>query len=166
MKVASLSFSILSLFVGTSVFAAQTEILSCSTKIEFPGVPALETLMQIIDKDGQLVSLVTQAGITREDKADFSEHKIRAALTGEADLSNSTLNQGEKLIAHALTLQSDPVLAGLGKLSFDLTAIRSAKVYVVGDSDNMGLSAIVVASDASGKKLGTFLGGFLVSECK
>ncbi|MBC7397744.1 MAG: hypothetical protein H7333_09905 [Bdellovibrionales bacterium] len=49
---------------------------------------------------------------------------------------------------------------------FDLTAIRSAQVFLMGEQTNMGQGAVVAGFDENGKELGAFLGGMIVSACQ
>ena len=63
-------------------------------------------------------------------------------------------------------LSEDPEFKGVYKTGIDLKKVRSAKVYTIGDADEMVSTAIVETKDANGKLLGSFVGGFLVFPCK
>lgn len=109
-------------------------------------------------KDGQIV----EQGTT---KAEIKSEKIRAGLKG--DLSDiQGLNKGELLITHAMLLTQDPDMGGIFTVDMDLSKVRSAKIYVLGDQAEMGMTAIVEARDEKGQDMGSFLGGFLVGSCK
>jgi hypothetical protein len=88
------------------------------------------------------------------------------------DANEDRMNDAEKLISHAMSLTSNLTFGKHFNVGFDLKQVRFAKVYVVGEpaqtgpSSIMGSTAIVEAEDESGKTLGSFVGGYLVSRCK
>jgi hypothetical protein len=103
-----------------------------------------------------------------DDTADFSQEKIRPNLDRVTDenIDELNLNLGERLIVHAMLLTSDPAMSDLFNAGMDLKAVRSVKIYTIGAPAQFGIAAIVEAQDESGKDLGSFLGGFIVSPCK
>lgn len=146
-------------------------IRTCSTLLEMPGQPAVPTLVEIFAGPtgrSALVARVTQEVNGRsssyEDVAQISRHGIRPGLSSRS--TTETLNLGEALIVHAMTLTEDPVYNGAFNAGFDLKAARAAVVYQVGELTNMGATAIIEAYDAGKKPLGSFFGGFLVSPCR
>lgn len=125
--------------------------------------------MQIVQKSGSeiyaKVSQITNGtAASYNDTAVISDEKIREGLTSESDLED--MNYAEALIVHAMMLSEDPIFEGAYSAGFDLKNVRSAKLYTIGETTNMGSSTIVEARNSSGKVLGSFLGGFLVSPCK
>ena len=107
---------------------------------------------------------ITQEGGTLTETVDVLENTVRAGININSELEK--LNPVERVIAHAMILTEDPILAGTQGAGLDLKLIRSAKVYTIGATDGMGVFAIVEARNKSGKTLGSFVGGFLVSPCK
>ncbi len=174
MKCALLSINLLSILLGSNLFATEVEVLNCNTKIEISGSGTHETKLKIINKDGKPVAKISQGGMTYESLVETSDNSIRVGLSAETIFDDQTLNIGERLIVHALMVQAIPELSKMSKLSFDLKAVRSAKVYVVrrnpdpNDPENeedIGMTAVIVAKDEAGHDLGSFLGGLLVTQC-
>ncbi|MGE3610924.1 MAG: hypothetical protein AB7I27_15140 [Bacteriovoracaceae bacterium] len=162
--------SLLALIVTfTSTVYADTLIKSCKTTTTMPEGPTVETQIDILSKNGKIYATVNQNGSAYTEKiVNISEYSIRDGLAPEMIESEEMgkLNLGESLIVHAMTLESDPILEGQMSSGIDLNKVKSVKVYVVGKTSNMGLTAIVEAKDASQKLLGSFFGGFLLSPCK
>lgn len=168
-------FGIYSLLLLTSLstFAAdQNPVKTCVTTLTMPGSPLLiETQIDVFKNADIFTATVTQKSSENgqtssyEDTAEVVEEKVQAGLS--ADLEDTdNLNLAEKLIVHALVLTEDPIMENAYSAGFDLRKVRSAKVFTIGKPTNMGLTAIVEAKDESGKDLGSFFGGFLVSPCK
>ena len=86
-------------------------------------------------------------------------------MVGEVS-EDETLNLSEQLIVHAVLRSEDPEFKGVYKTRIDIKKVRSAKVYTIGDADEMVSTAIVETRDANGKLLGSFVGGFLVFPCE
>lgn len=173
MKLLNHTKSALVLFAGIQmalpVMAKTTLIKQCVTDLKnLDNGSVVTSDLQIVDKDGVISSIVkqTQQGYTSsyEDIAIISSDVVREGLTTESD--PDTLNPAERLIVHAMTLTEDPVFGGEYSSGIDLTQVRSATLFQVGQSGNMGSSTIVEAKDKNGAILGSFLGGFLVAPCK
>jgi hypothetical protein len=69
-------------------------------------------------------------------------------------------------VAHALSLTTDPTFEGKFSAGLDLTQVRRAQVYAIGEESMFGTAAIVEAYDAANRPLGSFFGGFLVGACR
>jgi hypothetical protein len=63
-------------------------------------------------------------------------------------------------------LLHDPEIGKYFSVGLDLTAIRHAVTYQVGDFTHMGGTVIIEAKDKNGKDLGSFVTGFLPFACK
>lgn len=155
------------LLVSFSALAAP--IKTCSTKVpkmeESGSVPMK---FEISAQGSRLQAKITQNmgehSVVTLESVKVLDLKVRSGLDVNSDPEK--LNQAENLIVHAMTLESDPVFAGKFKTGVNLQAVRSARVFIVGEETNMGSTSIVEAKDSKGKVLGSFLGGFLVSPCK
>lgn len=161
-------FSVVAATFAASALAANP-IKTCSTDLAFPDRKTVPTKFEIFADQGSFKARVTQTteGQTGvyEDTVEISQNTIRGGLTAKS----SSENIGEALVVHALSLTEDPIFEGFFKVGFDLKAARTATVYEIGKSngkDNIGLSAIVEARDQNGKALGSFFGGYLVSDCQ
>ena len=170
MRSASVVFALIT-FITMNAFAAdKTLVKSCSSDIGLPGEASVPTVVEIYKTGTKFVGITkqqtNQGPVTNSDEATITEHSIRAGL--EADIENfpEDLNMGEMLVTHALALTTDPIFEGQISAGLDLTKVRSAKVYLIGEMTKFGGMAIVEASDESGSALGSFLGGFIVSPCK
>jgi hypothetical protein len=152
----------------------QTVVKSCETVLEMPGENLkVLTKVDIIEEAGSLSATVTQTSngqsSSYSDQVAITEEKVRAGITGlelSSDGSIEDLNLAEKLISHAISLTETPEMGGVMSAGFDLRAVRSAKVYAIGEATGMGVAAIVEAKNAKGEALGSFFGGFLVTPCK
>ncbi len=175
----ALSIVVVSLFLAMSwgvqaMAAVSAPMKTCSTVMKsLDGLRTIAMTMEVFSQEGTLHAKVSQTFngemSSYEDVASFSEHSIRAGLASvvaNEDFDTDELNLGERLIAHAILLSSDPNVGEFFSAGLDLNAVRSAKVYVIGEPASMGMAAIVEAHDESGKTLGTFLGGFVVRPCK
>ncbi|MGZ3770991.1 MAG: hypothetical protein ACXVCP_15500 [Bdellovibrio sp.] len=172
--------SLISLFLVLTSFSAFAQgqgkklIKTCSTVLVMPGNPdEIETKIEIFKKGDSFTATVTQKiegqQESYEDVAEVAEHQIQEGLKKDNDESGQNidgLNLGESLIVQAMTLTQDPSMEGKFNAGFDLKKVSSAKVYTVGKPTHMGLTAIVEAKDKSGKALGSFFGGFVVTPCK
>lgn len=150
-------------------FADDVVIKSCSVSMpiltdgKFANVK-----MEVLSKaDGGVYSRVQYdmdgKQLIREETAEVSEETVREGLTVE--MFEEELNRAERLIVHAMGMAQESDLAALFSPGFDLKPVRSARIFVVGETTNMGSTTIVEAKDRDGKVLGSFLGGFLVSPC-
>lgn len=120
--------------------------------------------IEIFKLQNKLSANITQEGGTLTETVDLIENTVRAGITINSELEK--LNPVERVIAHAMILTEDPILAGTQNAGLDLKLIRSAKVYTIGATDGMGVFAVVEAKNKAGKMMGSFVGGFLVSPCK
>ncbi len=166
MKVTLMNFAFLFVFAAPAMSA--DVVKTCSTEFGLPGQTQVKSRIQIV-REGDVVSANIVQQIEGEkvsfvEPAEISEHLVREGLNAESKVDE--LNLAEKLVTHGIILGQNPELAESSKAGFDLTKVRSAKVYVVGKPVRMGMSAIIEAKDESGKDLGSFFGGFLVSPCK
>lgn len=164
----SLAIAIATFTFAAHSFAAETVVKECSTTINSPeGGAPLQLNVKIMSKEDKTVyaKIVENDGkntSTYDDTAEISEGSVRENLNVDGD----DLNDAERLIAHALNVSKDPVLKKLFSTGIDLTKVRSAKMYLVGERTKFGSATIVEAKDANGKDLGSFLGGFLIGACK
>ncbi len=156
------------ILLSLSFAAVSAPVKTCNTTLSMPGETPVPTKMEIFDVGGTLKATVTQTvdGQTNsyDDKATIGDYPVREGLTEETDVED--LNPAESLVVHAMTLENDPVFEGKIRSGVALKKVRAAKVYTVGETTNMGGTAIVEARDSRGKALGSYLGGFLVSPCK
>ncbi len=163
-----------SLLLATTLTASANEkelLKSCSTVLVMPStINGMPTKIDVYKTNNSLMATVTQdvdgEQISYDDEAQVEELPVKAGLTSDPDQEVEGLNLAEKLIAHALMVTEDPITEGVLSAGLDLRKVRSAKIYTIGESTHMGLSAIVEAKDESGKDLGSFFGGFLVTPCK
>jgi len=96
--------------------------------------------------------------------ASISEMEVRQNFVN--DSNRSELNRAERLVRHAMVLTSEPMMKGAYSAGIDLSAVRKARLYTVGDANKMGSTTIVEAYDQKDLLLGSFLGGFFLSPCK
>ncbi len=148
-----------------SINAFAAPVKTCSTFLSMPGEPSIPSKFEMMANG---VAVVTQKieGETSsyEDKYVVEVNTVREGLTEATEIEG--LNNAERLIVHAMTLENDPVFEGKLRTGVKLKKISSATVYTIGEVTNMGGTAVVEASDKNGKALGSFLGGFLISSCK
>lgn len=167
MKTLAISALILS---SSIAFAKEDTVKQCSVTL-----PNISSPSQIVDMDltiisnqNQLSAIIKQTingeSMTANEVVTYKEEKVRAGLTVDTNVDG--LNMAESLVVHAMILSTDPVFTGTFSAGIDLSQVRSAKLYTVGASGDMGNTTIVEAYDQAGKVLGSFLGGFLVSPCK
>jgi len=157
------------IFFATSGFAATSVIKTCSTT--FPGIEpgqqSIATKIEILSDGKSMSAKVTQDGQSYDDIAEVNEQSVRADIPTDMESpSLDELNLAEKLISHAIVMSTDPLFEGKFSAGLDLSKVRSAKLYIVGEQTNMGAPAIVEAKDESGAVLGSFLGGFFVTPCE
>lgn len=155
----------------TNSFASVNVVKECTTLIRLneETIP-VEMNVKIIQKNdlslyAQVISDTQVPESITIETANIKENKVRSGLNGDIE-DMEHLNLAEKLITHALALTEDPILNGFFTAGLDLRSVRSAKIYSIGAPTSMGAVAIVEAKDATGKNLGSFLGGFLVTPCK
>jgi hypothetical protein len=169
------TFLICSLLLVSSLTVSASEkelVKSCSTVLTMPEeTKKVETQIDIYKINSSLTATVTQKSDGQsgsyDDDVQVEELQVQAGLTPD-DINEKIddLNLAERLIVHALSLTEDPVFKNTFNAGLELRKVRSAKIYTIGKPTSMGLTAIVEAKDESGKNLGSFLGGFLVSGCK
>ncbi len=162
------------LMISASAHATSLEVIkSCTSIVKFPGGKEGEVLQQTMKfeflKDGdKYTSRTTQTVGTIEDVSAAPEETSVQEGLEKINLENvgqQELNIAESLISHAMIMTRNPMFAGTMTVDFDLNLVRSAKVFMIGKPTNMGAAAVVEAKDASGKILGSFLGGFIVAPC-
>ncbi|MCB9072517.1 MAG: hypothetical protein H6623_02760 [Bdellovibrionaceae bacterium] len=151
------------LLSGFFTHADETVVKSCSAQLK-QGPESVDILIEIISQDGKLNAKITQNSQSYNQTVEVGDLSVRENLTTQTE--NDDLNLAEQLIVHAMLLSSEPTFQGQFTTGIDLSQVRSAKVYTIGPPTNMGTTALIEAKDASGKTLGTFLGGFLISPCK
>lgn len=164
-------FAIILMCASIAGFASQESIVkTCSTELSMPDMQPVSTKIEIAkNADGEFSAITTQTvdgfSMPRTENAQvFLDQEVRQNVLSASD--NSDLNLAEKLISHAMLLENDPVFEGSFSTGLDLTKIRSASVFLVGEISNMGGIAIVESKDENGKNIGSFLGGFLISPCQ
>lgn len=153
--------SVVALTFSFSLFA--TPIKTCDTVLQMPEEAPIRSRFVVNEVNGKLSATVTQMvegeTVSYEDSATVGDFQVKEGLNEETDPEG--LNSAEALVVHAMTVE------GLGfKSGINLSKVRAAKVFTIGEVTNMGGTAIIEARDARGKLLGSFLGGFLVSPCK
>lgn len=146
-----------------SVAAHANSIKTCDTVLKTDD-SEVAMKIEIFKRENKLSADITQEGGTLTETVDMLENTVRAGISVDSELEK--LNPVERIIAHAMILTEDPILAGSQSAGLDLKLVRSAKVYMIGATDGMGVFAIVEARNKAGKALGSFVGGFLVSPCK
>jgi hypothetical protein len=163
------NFALALLILSPAVFG-QT-VKTCNTVLpNFDGGQVAVNLVITRNAQGNLESRVIENGDSSDvvvDTAAVESFTVRAGITaGDLDdVDDSDFNLGEKLISHAMALLG-PELEGMFSLSLDLSKVRSVKVYTLGDATNMGQVSIIEAKDAQGRDMGSFVGGFLIGDCK
>ena len=160
------AFAVIALFV--SITAISAPIKTCKTTLNMPESDPVPTLIEISDNNGNLIASTTQTiegeTMTTTDSVETFEEGVRAGLNEDSD--PDAINRAEALVVHAMTLENDPVFQGAFRTGVALKKVRSAKVFVIGETTNMGSMSVVEAKDEKGKVLGSFVGGFLISACK
>lgn len=146
-----------------SVAAHANPIKTCDTILKTDD-SEVAMKIEIFRRENKLTANITQEGGTLTETVDMLDNTVRAGITIDSELEK--LNPVERIIAHAMILTEDPILEGTQDAGLDLKLVRSAKVYMIGATDGMGVFAIVDARNKAGKALGSFVGGFLVSPCK
>lgn len=154
-----MTISLLSL--SLNLFAAP--IKTCKTVLQMPEETPIPSTFVINQVDGKLSATIIQKiegeTVSYQDTASVGDFPVREGLTEESDPDG--LNTAENLVIHAMSVE------GLGlKSGINLSKVRAAKVFSIGEVTNMGGTAIVEARDGKGKLLGSYLGGFLVSPCR
>src|SRR3989344_1100554 len=143
----------LALTFTTTVMASEgTLIKSCSTSLGMPGEEiAVETNISVFKNDSALSAIVSQTTnghqMSYGEQVVIEEHKVKAGLNSEILMSDEidNLNTAEKVIVHAMALTEGPDFEDSFSAGLDLTKVRSAKLYIVGEQSNMGMSVIVEA---------------------
>ena len=161
------------LMLASSVYANPKLIKSCSTSSTLEDVKVEMTIDFVRDTAGltavNRTSVNGQEMVLRQE-ARVTKFDVRAGLTAQILESEDfdDLNEAEQLIVHALMLTESPEMKGTQNAGLNLRKISSAKIFTVNEEVevNIGQVSVVEAYDKSGKNLGSFLGGFLVSPCK
>lgn len=169
----SILFCFLALSLATSVLARGSVVKSCSTSMSIPGEDlTFQTDVFISQSGSSLIAKVKQKndGIENSyaDKVSIEEHSVRENLDSSLLMSDEIdkINLAERVIVHAMALSEGAVFEESFSAGLDLKKVRSAKLFIIGEQTEMGLSVIVEAKDARGNVMGSFMGGFLVSPCK
>jgi hypothetical protein len=155
--------------MGMAAHGEDQPVKTCLTEVQFPGEPKrIEAEIRVYLKDGSASAIMERAAEGEKsvinEEVEIFELPVRAGMSATTDPEG--LNLGEGLIVHAMTVTADPDLKDeLSTGIADLIAVRSAKVYRIGEPTHLGMVALVEAKDESGKDLGTFLGGLLVKPC-
>ena len=153
-----------------AAFAQGVVVKECTTavkKLESNGTVGM-TLKVVSANDNSLSAVVIQTvdGATSSytDIASVSEGAVRPNLSSDSEVDD--LNQAEGLVVHAMSVSENPIFKGAYTPGIDLKKVRSAKLYTIGETTNMGAAVIVEARDENQQVLGSFLGGFFVSPCR
>lgn len=161
-----MKYLLLGVLAVSSIEAATLK--TCKTTLSMPDSPSVASVFEIFEISGGVKAKVTQTvdgqKTSYEDSASIAGYPVRSGLN--ASVGPEGLNPAELLVVHAMMLESDPELGGKISSGVRLSKVRAATVYTIGEATNMGSTAIVEARDATGKALGSYLGGFLVSPCK
>lgn len=99
--------------------------------------------------------------ITTPVDSSSADYVIREGLDG----SELDLNPGESIVMHARATSGEPVLSETFTTGLDLALVKKVKLHILGEATEMGALAVVVAFDATGAELGSFMGGFFVRPC-
>lgn len=169
----SILFFFLALLLTTSAMARESIVKSCSTKISIPGEDVTSQTDITISQSGPILTAnikQTNDGLKNSyaDQVTIEEHAVRENLNSSILMSDEIdkINLAERVIVHAMALSEGAVFEESFSAGLDLKKIRSAKLFIIGEQTEMGLSVIVEAKDLRGNILGSFMGGFLVSPCK
>lgn len=169
----SILFFFLALSLATSAMARESIVKSCSTRMSIPGEDlTFQTDVTIFQSGPSLIAEVKQKndGIENSfaDQVTIEEHSVRENLNSSILMSDEIdkINLAERVIVHAMALSEGAVFEESFSAGIDLKKVRSAKLFIIGEKTEMGLSVIVEAKDVRGHILGSFMGGFLVSPCK
>ena len=152
---------------NSASFAGEV-VKTCSFKIKMPGDSrVLSTTYQIIKNGAELIAKTTQTenGATNElpvESASIAEFSVRAGLTSTAP----NMNEAERLIQGTEEYLNTPDFGNSFNVGLNLKSIRSAKVYQIGKFTHMGGSVIIEAKDKDGKKMGSFVTGFMPFACE
>jgi hypothetical protein len=177
LAVKTLVVSLLGVLLSVQAMGATSfPVKTCSSdlkKMDGSG-EIVPTTMTVYSDLGDLRAHVTQTinGKTTsyDDSAEVSfyliTHPIDQNVDQISDEELAKLNLGERLLVHAYGLVNDPAMNGFFSAGLDLKAVRSVRVFQVGTATAFGISAIIEANDQTGKELGSFIGGFIVSPCK
>ena len=171
MKTSLATFAV-ALLTTPALFAAETIIKTCNTTVSNLEEVVSTTDMSIVITTNDLgettavTSTKTPNGVVDvQFKVEISEGQVREGLTADSD-PDQLANEAERLITHAMSLSEDPIMEGRFSTGIELSKVRSAKIFTLGDRTKFGSAAVVEVRDANDVVLGSFLGGFLVSPCK
>lgn len=169
------SFFALAVLLSLSSFAHADESLKvCQSSIPdlekprpFPRYPIK---YEIVKRASGLVAIgtITVGGVSKavEIAATAGEFSVRPGVSALDDRKDSAeimkLNQAEYAIFVTALSSRDPGFKDLANPGLDLSKIRSAKIYKMGDTSTpVYLGMIVEAKDEAGKDLGSFATGIL-----
>ena len=164
-----LALATLSLF-SVSGFSAEL-VKRC--EVNLPAMEAgdidIKMDIKVYKQDNVLSSTIIQtvdgSSMSQESSAEMISYEIREGL--KANLESEDLNQGEKLIVHAMSVEADRDLSKIFSSGIkNLKLVRKINTYVIYEETNMGSATIVEAMDKKGKIIGSFLGGFVVRPCR
>jgi hypothetical protein len=166
-----LFYSLALITLTTSAFAGSI-VKTCDTKmlLEDKMIP---TLIKISSSNGKYTSEMIEVIDGKEaifkDEVLVNEFDVSAkAFTIDIESPQiDKLNAGERYIVHALAMTSDPEMKDTMSAGLNLLKVRHVRIYELqGEENDMFKVAIIEAKDMSGRDLGSFFGGFLVSPCK
>lgn len=150
-------------------YSAYAELVVKECKISTPASEGSRSgLYQVFRKDGKLQASITESyngySVTYpEDKVEIQELPVAEGLTLEADLDS--LNEAELQIVHAMHLM-DPEYEGRFNVGFDLSKVRSATLYKMGEESNGITMTIVEAHDENRLLLGSFFSNLHIFACQ
>lgn len=137
--------------------------------VDLKNLQEVPTHIEIYKKGGAILAKISQTldgkVSSYDEKAQITENNLREGLTSKS-LDLVDINIAEGLVAQAMALAEDPIFEGRFNAGLNLKAVRTAKVYQIGEATNMGLVAILEAKDKDGKDLGSFVGGSVVAACQ
>lgn len=114
---------------------------------------------------GGIMPVVVESGEIRANlpKVPGPMDDVSDELADELD----SLSNLERTIAHAKSLINEPMFEGMFSLDMNLSKAASGTIYtLIEEGVNIGQTSIVEVKDKDGKVLGSFLGGFLIGQCK
>mgnify|MGYP000932275116 CR=1 FL=1 len=142
---------------------------TCAFKMYVPGQDVgVPTVIQITKIDSRLVAKIRQSVHGRviefsHENTNISEFSVHENLQA----TTKKLNTAESIIRQTQMILDDPDNEGVISVRFNLSLIRSAKLYQIGKFSltDMEGAVIVEARDAFGQELGSFLTGFTITDC-
>ncbi len=161
---------VFSIVFGTATVAFSEPIKTCTTTLPDLSMTKGSQKAEIsVYKLGDGYRSITEVGSqVLNDRVTIAEYKIRNDLAqiDPDQVDDYGLNFGESLVLHAMAVESDELLAPIMNSGINLKEVTHVKTYVIGTPSRFGSTTLVEAKNSSGKTLGTYLGGLLVSPCK